>query len=80
MDVNKKDFDAVVAYLSRYIKKHGPLTSVKEAYIAQCKLVKRQESSKTFSTFKGRFELKKYSMEEFQLMLAAQKQEVYELR
>ena len=56
----KMGFDPVVVYLPQYVD-------------AQSRTGKRHKTSEAFSTFKVRIKLKKYSMEEYNSILAAQK-------
>ena len=78
-DKYKKDFDAVVAFLTQYIDKKAPTPSVKVASVTQTRPAKRQKTSASPSTFRGKFELKKYSREEYDSISVAQHQQLYEL-
>ena len=76
----EKDFDAVVAFLSHYIDKRAPTPSVKIASVSQTRPTKWQKINANHGTFKGKIESKKYSREEFDSMLMAQHQQLYELQ
>ena len=78
-DKYKKDFDAVVAFLAKYIYKKAPTSNVKVASVTQTRPAKRQKTSASCSTFRGKIELKKYSREEYDSMSVAQHQQLYEL-
>ena len=78
-DKYEKDFDAVVAFLTHYIDKRVPTPSMKVASVGQNKLAKWQQTTTTHGTFKGKIELKKYFREEYDAMLMAQHQQLYEL-
>ena len=56
-DRYEKEIDAVVAYLSQYVKKWQPTMSVEVSSIAQGWPNKIQKNSETFSTIRGRSEL-----------------------
>ena len=71
-DKYKKDFDAVVAFLSQYIDKRALTSSVKVASVRQRRPSKQQKTSATFGIFKGKIELKKDSREEYDAMLTTQ--------
>ena len=58
-DKYKKDFDIVVAILTHYIDKKAPTPSVKVASATQTRPAKRQKTSTSCGTFRGKFELKK---------------------
>ena len=60
-DKYKKDFDAVVIFLTQHIDKGGPTRSVKIASVTQTRPAKRQKNRASHDTFKGKIELKKYS-------------------
>ena len=62
-DKYKKDFDTIVAILTQYIDKRVPTPSVMVAYVGHSRPAKRQKTSATCGTFKGKIELKKYSRE-----------------
>ena len=79
-DKYKKDFDAVVAFLTQYIDKRTPTPSVKIASVTQTRPAKQQKTSVSCGTFKGTIVLKKYSWEEYDSMLAAQHHQLYELQ
>ena len=79
-DRYEKDFDAVVAFLSLYIDKKAPTPSVKVTSVTQTRPAKRQKTSTSHSTFKGKIKLKKYSQDEYDSMSAAQCQQLYELQ
>ena len=78
-DKYQKNFDVVVAFLTQYIDKKAPTSSVKVAPVTQTRLAKRQKTSASCGMFRGKIELKKYSQEEYDSMLAAQHQQLYEL-
>ena len=59
-DKYKKDFDAVVTFLTQYIDKRAPTPSVKVASVRQSRPAKQQKTSTTKGTFKGKIELKRY--------------------
>ena len=48
--------------------------------VDQSRWTNKQETSEVCSIFKGKFEWKKYLVEECHSMLVAQKQQLYELR
>ena len=75
----EKDFDTVVAIISKYIDRKAPTKSVKVASIAQTRPAKRQKTSASHSTFREKSELRKDSREEYDSMSAAQCQQLYEL-
>ena len=58
-DRYKKDFDAVVAFLSQYIDRKAPTPSMKVASITQTRPAKRQKTSASCGTCKGKIELRK---------------------
>ena len=64
-DKYMKDFDTVVAFLTQYIKKKAPTLSVMVASVMQTRPAKRQKTSTSHGTFRGKIELKKYSQEEY---------------
>ena len=74
-----KDLDTVVAFLTQYIDKRAPMPSVKVASVMQTRPTKLQKTSINYDTVKGKIKLKKYSREEYDLMLMAQHQQLYEL-
>ena len=74
-DKYKKDFDAVVAFLTQYIDMKAPTASVKVAFVTQIRPAKRQKNSTSRGMFSGKIELKKYSREEYGSMSAAQHQQ-----
>ena len=71
-DKYKKDFKTVVTFLTQYIDKKAQTPSVKVASIAQNGPAKWQKTNSNCGTFRGKIELKKYSREEWDLMLMAQ--------
>ena len=71
-DRYEKDVDAVIAFLSQYIDRKAPTPSVKVASIDQTRPAKRQKTSASHGTFRGKIELKKYSREEYDSMSVAQ--------
>ena len=66
-DKYKKDFNAVVAFLTQYIDKR-----------VQTRPSKQQNTKVNLGTFKRKIKLKKYSREEHNSMLMAQHQQLYE--
>ena len=60
-DKYEKDFDAVFTFLIQYIDKKAPTPSVKVASVTQTRPAKRQKTSMSRGTFRGKIELKKYS-------------------
>ena len=64
----KENFDAVVTFLSKYINKKVPTLSVKVASVSQTTSAKRQKTSTSHGTFKGKIKLKKYSNKEYDSM------------
>ena len=78
-DKYKKDLDVVVALLAQYINKRAPTPSVKVVSVGQTKPVKQQKTSTSHGTFKVKIKLKKYYREEYDSMLRAQHQQLYEL-
>ena len=60
-DKYKKDFDAVVAFLTKYIDNRAPTPSVKVASVTQTRPAKQQKTSASHETFRGKIELKKYT-------------------
>ena len=64
-DKYKKDFNAVVTFLTQYIDKRVPILSVKVTSVGQTRLAKLQKTSTIHGTFKGKIELKNYSREEY---------------
>ena len=75
----EKDFNAVVVFLTQYIEKRAPTQSVKFASVGQNRPAKQQKTSTICGTFKEKIELKKYSKDEYDSMLMAQHQQLYEL-
>ena len=59
-DKHEKAFDAAVTFLTQYIDKRAPTHSVKVASVGQSRPAKRQKTSTTHGTFKGKIELNKY--------------------
>ena len=78
-DRYKKDFDAVVTFLSQHIDKKALTPNVKVASITQIRPAKSQKTSKSCGTFKGKIELRKFLQEEYNSMSVAQCQQLYEL-
>ena len=78
-DKYEKDFDTIVTLLSQYIDKSAPTPSMKVASVGQSRPAKQQKTSATHGTFKGKIELKKYSRVEYESMLMAQCQKLYNL-
>ena len=76
-DKYKKDFNTIVTFLTQYIDKKAPTQSVN---VTQTRPAKPQKTNTSCSTFRGKIELKKYSQEEYDSMLAAQHQQLYELQ
>ena len=58
-DVYKKDFDAVVTFVSQYIDRRALTTSMKVASVIETRPAKRQKTSACRSTFRGKIELRK---------------------
>ena len=79
-DKYKKDFDTVVTFLIWHINKRAPTLSVKVASLSHTKPAKQQKTSANHGTFKGKAELKKYSIEEYDSMSIVQCQQLYELQ
>ena len=79
-DRYEKYFDAFVTFLSQHIDRKAPTLSVKVASIAQIRPAKRQKTGANHSTYSRKIELRKYSQEEYNSMLAAQHQQLYELQ
>ena len=75
-----KDFNAVVALLTPYIDKRAPTPSVKVAFVSQIRPGKRQKTSASYGSFKGKIELKKYSREKYDSMTTAQQQQLNDLQ
>ena len=73
----KKDFDAVVTFLTQFINKKAPTLSVKVASVTQIRPAKRQKTSTSCGFFIGEIEFKKYSREEYDSMSVAQHQQLY---
>ena len=67
-DNYKKNFDAVVTFLTQYIDKRLPTPSVNVALVAKTRPAKWQNTKTVHGTFKGKIELKKYSREEYDSM------------
>ena len=65
-DKYEKDFDAVITFLIQYVN-----TSVKVASVTHIRPAKRQKTSATHGTFKGKIKLKKYYREEYDHMSTA---------
>ena len=61
LDNYKKDFNAVVSFLSQCIDKKAWTPSVKVASVGQNRPANWQKTSTTIGTFRGKIELKKYS-------------------
>ena len=57
-DKYKKEFDAVVAFFTQYIDKKAPTPNVMVISVTQTRLVKRQKTSASHGTFRGKIELK----------------------
>ena len=51
-DRYKKDFDAVIAFITQYISRKAPTTSVKGASFTQIRPAKRQKTSTRSGTFR----------------------------
>ena len=79
-DKYKKDFDAVITFLTQYTNKREPTPSVKLASVAQTRPAKQKITSTTHGTFKGKIELRKYFRVEYNSMSMAQCQQSYELQ
>ena len=79
-DRYKKDFNAVDTFFPLYIDRKAPTLSVKVAFVTQTRPAKRQKTSTNHGTFRGKIELRKYSTEEYDSMLATQCQQLYELQ
>ena len=73
-DRYEKDFDAVITFLSKYIDRKAPPPSVKVAFVTQTRPAKRQKTSASHGTFRGKIELIKDSREEYDSMSAGQHQ------
>ena len=54
-DKYEKDFDTVVAFLTQYINKRAPTSSMKVAFVGQNRPAKRQKTIGTHGTFNGYF-------------------------
>ena len=78
-DKCEKDFDAVVAILTQYIRKEEPTPSVKVAFVTQTRSAKWQMTSPSHGTFKGKIEFKKCSREEYDPMSTTEQQQLNEL-
>ena len=74
------DFDTVVTFLTQYTDKRAPTPHVKVAPVGQNRPAKQQKTIATHGNFRGKIELKKYSREEYDLMLIAWCQQLYELQ
>ena len=79
-DKYEQEFDAIVAFLTQNIDKQGPILRVKIISVAQSRPATKQKTIALCSTFKDQIQLKKYSREEYDLMLIAQQQQLYELQ
>ena len=79
-DKCKKDFDAVVAFLTQYIDKSSPTLSVMVVSVTQNRPAKWQKTNASSGTFKIKIELKKYSREEYDSMSITHCQQLYELQ
>ena len=77
-DRYENDFDAVVAFLSQNIDKKAWSPSVKGTSVTQTRPAKRQKTSTSGITFKGKIELRNYSRKEYDSMSVAQHQQLYE--
>ena len=77
-DKYKKDFNAVITFLTQYIGKRVPTLSVMVAPFMQTRPVKQQNTKASLGTFKRKIRLKKYPREEYDSMLMAQHQQLYE--
>ena len=53
-DKYEKDFDAIVTFVTQYIDKRAPTQSVNVATISQSRPAKKQKTSTTHGTFKGK--------------------------
>ena len=62
-DKYEKNFDAIVTFLSQYINRKAQIPSVKVASVNQRRPTKWQNTSVLHGTFKGKIELKKYSID-----------------
>ena len=78
-DKYEKDFNAVVIFLTHYIKKRAPTPCVKVVSVGQNRPAKQQKTSITHGTSKGKIKLKKYSRENYDSISMAQHQQLYEL-
>ena len=78
-DKYEKDFDAVVIFLTQYVDKRSPIPRVNVASVMQIRLAKLQKTNASCGTFRGKINLKKYSREEYNLMLKAQRQHLSKL-
>ena len=76
----KEGFNVVVTFLTQYIDKRAPTLSVKVASVTQTRPAKRQKTSTSHGTFRGKIELKKYSREEYDSISVGQCQQLYELQ
>ena len=75
----RKDFDAVVTFLTHYINKRAPTPSVKVASVSQNRPGKWQKTGTSHDTFKEKIELRKYCKKVYISLLMAQHQLLYEL-
>ena len=71
-DMYKKDFDAVVTFLTKYINKKAPTPSVKVASIRRNRPGKRQKTYTAHFTVKEKIELNEYLREENDSMTMAE--------
>ena len=78
LDKYKKDFDAVVTFLTQYIDKRALTLSVKVASVGKNRPAIQQKTSATHGIFNGKIKLKKYSRVEYDSMSMAQCQQLYE--
>ena len=79
-EIHEKHFDAVFPYLLEFIQKWGITMNVKVTFIAPSRSANRQNTSEPYGTFKRMMNLKKYSMEEYNSMSAANKPQLFEVR
>ena len=59
----------VIAYLSQYIDKSGPTQSIKVEPVAHIRPAKYQKTSSACGIFNGKIALKKYSREEYEMLM-----------
>ena len=71
-DKYKKDFDAVVAFLTLYTNERSPTPSVRVSRVMQARPAKWQKTDASYDTFRGKIELMKNSREKYDLMSMAQ--------